>query len=190
MANRGGFRLVYPCSNTEHNYTKYFDQGQNSLYSDTVCSKAREAAQNAFRDEMQLRAKLEAAKRITAPPPKPKHSLESRILSAPRSRASSIPLSVRSDVTNSFDPQIIVEAEEKDRLQKLAQRDYLVRSQGMLELIYFSMKKNNILRPQDERKYAIFDKIRHAGEVINKNNKTPEITDMFEQICRNKGGGS
>ncbi|KAJ8912251.1 hypothetical protein NQ315_003354 [Exocentrus adspersus] len=67
MATRGNFRLVYPCSDTEHNYVKYFDQGQNSLYSDTASSRAREAAQNAFRDEMHLKAKLEASKRITSP---------------------------------------------------------------------------------------------------------------------------
>ncbi|KAJ8934225.1 hypothetical protein NQ314_013503 [Rhamnusium bicolor] len=41
MSSKGGFRLVYPCSNTEHNYSKYLDQGQNSLYCDTACSRAR-----------------------------------------------------------------------------------------------------------------------------------------------------
>ncbi|CAG9856892.1 unnamed protein product [Phyllotreta striolata] len=187
MANRGGFRLVYPCTNTEHNYSKYFDQGQHSLYCDTACSRAREAAQNALRDEMQLRAKLEAAKRVTSKPKPPVPELSTKSIS----RTSSIPLSVRSDCNNSFEPQIIVEIEEKERLQKLAQRDYLVRSQGILELIYFSMKKNNILRPQDERKYALFDKIRQATNVVQKpstNKGGPEISDMLEGITE-KGAG-
>lgn len=184
MANRGSFRLVYPCSDTEHNYIKYFDQGQNSLYSDTASSRAREAAQNAFRDEMHLKAKLEASKRIS-----PKVKVESLLpSSSSKSKTPSVPLSIRSEGNSSFDPQIIVEAEEKERLQRLAQRDYLVRSQGILELIYFSMKKNNILRPQDERKYAIFDKLRHANASVNKA-KGPEISDMLEEISRNKGGG-
>lgn len=176
MANRGGFRLVYPCSNTEHNYTKFFDQGQLSLYCDTISSRAREAAQNALRDEMQTKAKLEAAKRVTTKP-------KTQVPDPPRyiTESSSIPLSGRSECNNSFDPETIVEYEEKERLQRLEQRDFLVRSQGILELIYFSMKKNNILRPQDERKYAILDKIRQASEMINKN-AGPEISDMLEGI--------
>lgn len=185
MASRGGFRLVYPCSDTEQNYVKYFDQGQNSLYSDTVSSRAREAAQNAFRDEMHLKAKLEASKRIASPKVKAE-SLMSPASS--KSKTPSVPLSIRSDGNSSFDPQMIVESEEKERLQKLAQRDYLVRSQGILELVYFSMKKNHILRPQDERKYAIFDKLRHANTTVNKT-RGPEISDMLEEISRNKGGG-
>lgn len=186
MVNRGGFRLVYPCSDTEHNYVKYFDQGQNSLYSDTASSRAREAAQNAFRDEMHLKAKLEASKRITSAKIKGEPVIPHAILRhKPTTTAST---TVRSEGGSSFDPQMIVESEEKDRLQRLAQRDYLVRSHGLLELVYFSMKKNNILRPQDERKYAIFDKIRQANANINKN-KGPEISDMLEEINRNKGGG-
>ncbi|XP_056631900.1 tubulin polyglutamylase ttll6-like [Diorhabda sublineata] len=183
MAHRGGFRLVHPCTNTEHLYAKFFDQGQNSIYCDTASSRAREAAQNALRDEMQLKAKLEAAKRITA---KAKTVTEGPSTSFVKT---TIPLNTKSGYNNSFDPQMIVEIEEKERLQKLAQRDYLVRSQGILELIYFSMKKNNILRPQDERKYALFDKIRHASETVNKQlNKGPAISDMLEDITE-KGAG-
>lgn len=191
MTNRAGFRLVYPCSNTEHNYMKFFDQGQNSLYCDTVSSRAREAAQNALRDEMQMKAKLEAAKRVTAKSSKGLTEIQSSPMgrSQSASRTSSMPLSVRSDYNSSFDPQMIIECEERERLQKMAQRDYLVRSQGILELVYFSMKKNNILRPQDERKYAILEKIRHASEVINKNINGPEITDMLEGIDQNKVTG-
>lgn len=176
MANRGGFRLVYPCSNTENNYNKFFDQGQLSLYCDTISSRAREAAQNALRDEMQTKAKLEAAKRMTSKP-------KTHVPDPPRfiTESSSIPLSGRSEFNSSFDPETIVEYEEKERLQRLEQRDFLVRSQGILELIYFSMKKNNILRPQDERKYAILDKIRQASEMINKNGR-PGISDMLEGI--------
>uniref|UniRef100_A0A6P7FFY5 Tubulin polyglutamylase ttll6-like n=1 Tax=Diabrotica virgifera virgifera TaxID=50390 RepID=A0A6P7FFY5_DIAVI len=188
MANRGGFRLVHPCTNTEHIYTKFFDQCQNSIYSDTASSRAREAAQNALRDEMQLKAKLEASKRITS---KFKPLIESPTLSSMKSSSvtTSLPLHLKHTLSNSFDAQMIVEIEEKERLQKLAQRDYLVRSQGILELIYFSMKKNNILRPQDERKYALFDKIRNACDIVNKQfTQGPEISDMLAGFTE-KGAG-
>ncbi|KAG5871650.1 hypothetical protein JTB14_037075 [Gonioctena quinquepunctata] len=106
-----------------------------------------------------------------------------KIMREDRKRSIIDTFEVRSEYNSSFEAQVIVDYEEKERLQRLAQRDYLVRSQGLLELIYFSMKKNNVLRPHDERKYAIFDKIRHASEVISKSmSNGPGISDMLEEI--------
>ncbi|XP_030767601.1 tubulin polyglutamylase ttll6-like [Sitophilus oryzae] len=199
VSNKGGFRLVYPSGNSEHAYGKYFDQGQNTLYCDTASSRAREAAQNALRDEMQLKAKLEAAKRI---PPTIKHDSRSQSLSQSTtsrsvSRSSKIISPVSSVMTksvahrNSFDPQPINESEEKERLKGMAQRDYLLRSHGILEVIYFSMKRNKVLRAHDDRKYAIFEKIRNASQVINKQKeRAPTITDMLEDIKELKHQGA
>ncbi|XP_050312896.1 tubulin polyglutamylase ttll6-like [Anthonomus grandis grandis] len=186
-SNKGNFRLVYPGPNCEQVYRKYFDQGQNTLYSDTVSSRAREAAQNAFRGEMVLRQKLEASKRV-APLVKTEsnqNSTSSRSVS--KQRKVSGPLASFNQGTqnlrNSFQPQQIVESEEKERLKKLAQRDYLLRSHGILEHVYFSLKKNKVLRPEDDRKYAIFEKMRSAAQVINHQPPTgPIISDMLEGI--------
>ncbi|KAK9881051.1 hypothetical protein WA026_014395 [Henosepilachna vigintioctopunctata] len=173
MMHKGNFRLIYPCNSTE--YIKFFDQGQGSLYCDTAASRAREAAQNAMRDEMVLKAKLEASKRVS-PTIRP-YTKKPEQLSRSNSRISHQFSTSASG--SSFEPQMIVEAEERDRLQRLAQRDYLIRSQGILEHVYFSMKQNGILRQQDQRKFAIFEKIRSASEsVVNK--KGPAITDLLE----------
>ncbi|KAK9739066.1 hypothetical protein QE152_g9349 [Popillia japonica] len=119
LKHRGGFRLVYPTMNGDHCYDKFFHQGQSSLYCDTASSKARESAQAALRDEMQLKAKLEASKRVPMlkPPTKAKSEINNQVPSLKRP-AQTLP----SFILNSFEPQMIVESEEKERLLKLSSR--------------------------------------------------------------------
>ncbi|KAI4459016.1 tubulin polyglutamylase [Holotrichia oblita] len=182
LKHRGGFRLVYPTMNGDHCYDKFFHQGQSSLYCDTASSKARESAQAALRDEMQLKAKLEASKRIPMlkPPTKAKSDMSNQVPSLKRPTQT-----LPSFILNSFEPQMIVESEEKERLLKLSQRDYLVRSNGLLEYVYFSMKINGMLRPQDERKYAIYDKLKTLSDAKMKT-KGPAITDLLEGLNKNE----
>lgn len=59
----------------------------------------------------------------------------------------------------SFEPEIISETEERERITALAQRDFLIKSYGMLEQIYVAMKKNGMLRPADERKYGQYGRL-------------------------------
>ncbi|CAH2049394.1 unnamed protein product, partial [Iphiclides podalirius] len=59
----------------------------------------------------------------------------------------------------SFEPDPIVEKEERERVNLLAQRDFLIRSYGMLEQIYLAMKKMGTLRPEDERKYGVYGRL-------------------------------
>lgn len=60
----------------------------------------------------------------------------------------------------SFEPEIISESEERERITALAQRDFLIKSYGMLEQIYVAMKRNGMLRPADERKYGLYGRLR------------------------------
>ncbi|KAJ2949676.1 hypothetical protein O0L34_g15603 [Tuta absoluta] len=62
-------------------------------------------------------------------------------------------------VSRSFEPDHIVEKEERERVNLLAQRDFLIRSYGMLEQIYLVMKKMGTLRPEDERKYGVYGRL-------------------------------
>ncbi|CAG9769236.1 unnamed protein product [Ceutorhynchus assimilis] len=189
-SNKGGFRLVYPTSASDHLYGKFFDQGQNTLYSDTVSSRAREAAQSALRGEMVLRQKLEASKRVTSTKTDPINQTSGRSIYKTKRMTPS--LNMPSNRNCSYLPQQIIESEEKERLKRLAQRDYLLRSHGILEHVYFSLKKNKALRPQDDRKYAIFEKMRSAAQVINIPAKNgPVISDMLDglQGYQHKGEG-
>lgn len=151
MANRGGYRLVYPDSRTEHQYTKFLRQTQGSLYSDTACSNARQLAAAALRDEIQFKQKEEASKRVPQLN-RQKNSLDSR-------SNRPIPISLvaahhhHQNHSSSFEPQTIIEAEEKERLISLAHRDFLVKSYGLVDHIYMILKQNGALRPADEKKY-------------------------------------
>ncbi|KAF5305589.1 hypothetical protein FQA39_LY01680 [Lamprigera yunnana] len=178
MANRGHFRLVYPTPHSDKLYERLFNQGQGSLYCDTVCSRARESAQTALRDEIVLKAKVEAAKRATPlkTTAKPKSHPPSVEVSKNSIRPSTHP------VKNSFQPQIIVDSEEKDRLLRLAQRDFLVRSYGLMETIYFSLKKNGVLRPQDEMKFSVHTKPSSVEKSKTSKRHGPAITDLLEGI--------
>ncbi|XP_017767891.1 PREDICTED: tubulin polyglutamylase ttll6-like [Nicrophorus vespilloides] len=175
MSNRGDFRLVFPTN--DHSFDKFYHQGVNSIYSSTQATKARITAQAIMREEMLTKAKIEAEKRISnlkapikpkPPPPSPPEARKLIRFPAPNT------------VVNSFEPQMIVEAEEHERLQRLSQRDFLVRKNGLLEHIYFSMKVNGTLRSQDEKKYAIFDKLRTTSD--NHFIKGPAISDLLEGI--------
>lgn len=63
----------------------------------------------------------------------------------------------------SFEPEIISESEERERLTALAQRDFLIKSYGILEQIYMAMKKNGTLRSTDERKYGLYGRLAHTS---------------------------
>lgn len=185
MINRGDFRLVFPTN--DHTYDKFYHQGVSSIYATTQATKARITAQNLMREEMLTKAKLEAEKRMVnlRPPTKPYRGGSPPLPNAISSHVSDTSKMIRirpytSGVgLNSFEPQVIVEAEENERLQRLTQRDFLVRNNGLLEHIYFSMKVNGTLRSQDEKKYAIFDKMRTSGDQMMKG---PAISDLLEGI--------
>lgn len=176
VLHKGGFRLVYPTTN-DRTYEKFFNQGYSSLYCDTAASRARETAQAQKKEQMENKAKLEASKRVTT-------------LKAPMVKAKAVDFLVPNLLRNpgplvkknSFEPQMIIESEEKDRLGKMAQRDFLVRSFGVLEHVYHSMKLNGTLRPQDEKKYAVLDKTRMVVSNQNSTSKGPAISDLMDGI--------
>ena len=75
----------------------------------------------------------------------------------------------RSTTLYSFEPEIISESEERKRVTALAQRDFLIKSYGLLEQIYIAMKRNGILRPADEKKYGLYGRL---GLHANTNHST------------------
>ncbi|XP_017756299.1 PREDICTED: uncharacterized protein LOC108548044 [Eufriesea mexicana] len=66
---------------------------------------------------------------------------------------------------NSFEPEIICESEERERVTALAQRDFLIKSYGMLEQIYMAMKKNGTLRAIDEKKYGLYGRLAYTDNI-------------------------
>lgn len=79
------------------------------------------------------------------------------------------------NTSHSFEPEIICESEERERVTALAQRDFLIKSYGMLEQIYMAMKKNGTLRAIDEKKYGLYGRLGHMDGV-----------SRSASICRHK----
>lgn len=80
-----------------------------------------------------------------------------------------------SNISHSFEPEIICESEERERVTSLAQRDFLIKSYGMLEQIYMAMKKNGTLRAIDEKKYGLYGRLGYTDNI-----------SRSASICRHK----
>ncbi|KAJ0175179.1 hypothetical protein K1T71_009320 [Dendrolimus kikuchii] len=86
----------------------------------------------------------------------------------------------------SFEPDPIIEKEERERVNLLAQRDFLIRSYGMLEQIYLVMKKMGTLRPEDERKYGVYGRL----SIVSNSPKSLDQSARAERAkraCRGSG---
>ncbi|XP_043522665.1 tubulin polyglutamylase TTLL13 isoform X3 [Frieseomelitta varia] len=183
----GNFRRVYPCSDNEK-YQPFFRQASISVYQDTAASRAREEASRIQKEENEMKMKEQESKKI---PENGKwsetklHSEGSNVTLKPtttqdQDRAKSAIASKKSppcsntkkkqttsttNTSHSFEPEIICESEERERVTALAQRDFLIKSYGMLEQIYMAMKKNGTLRAIDEKKYGLYERLGHADDV-------------------------
>ncbi|KAK1117906.1 hypothetical protein K0M31_015577 [Melipona bicolor] len=193
----GNFRKIYPCSDSEK-YQPFFRQTSISVYQDTAASRAREEASRIQKEENEMKMKEQESKKI---PENGKwsdtklHSESSNVTLKPtttqdQDRGKSAIASKKSptcsntkkkqttsttNTSHSFEPEIICESEERERVTALAQRDFLIKSYGMLEQIYMAMKKNGTLRAIDEKKYGLYGRLGHT-----------DCVSRSASICRHK----
>ncbi|KYN16940.1 Tubulin polyglutamylase TTLL13 [Trachymyrmex cornetzi] len=171
----GNFRRIYPCFD-EEKYQSFFTQNALSVFQDTVASRAREEASRIEREENELKVKEEERKRIVGKWSEQKLGPESSNAPKKLQEKNKSDGMIRKNInkqdaegspTNalySFEPEIISDSEERERITALAQRDFLIKSYGLLEQIYVAMKRNGMLRPADERKYGLYGRLRlHAN---------------------------
>ncbi|XP_034189064.2 tubulin polyglutamylase TTLL13 isoform X1 [Osmia lignaria lignaria] len=183
----GNFRRIYPCSDTEK-YQPFYKQTGISVYQDTIASRAREEASRIQKEENEMKIKEQETKRINGKwsdsklhaesPDAPKKLAimndQERSKSALPSKRHTTQANVRkqthssTNTSRSFEPEIICESEERERVTSLAQRDFLIKSYGMLEQIYMAMKKNGTLRAVDEKKYGLYGRLGYMDNA-NKN---------------------
>ncbi|XP_049837747.1 tubulin polyglutamylase ttll6-like [Schistocerca gregaria] len=179
----GNFRRIYP-SNDSEKYEQFFNQTQSSVFQDTAASRAREECSRQQREEIELKAKEEAARRPGAKPRDCDHvqpespiiqdSNKIKVIQPPPKKKHPAPIQIRKSegkkyILNSFEPGIIDDSEEKDRITNMAQRDFLIRSYGITEQIYKAMMKNGTLRPIDEQKYGLYGKLGYINKMITAN---------------------
>ncbi|XP_043253348.1 tubulin polyglutamylase TTLL13-like [Colletes gigas] len=190
----GNFRKIYPCIDSEK-YQPFFKQNSISVFQDTVASRAREEASRIQKEEIETKIKEQESKKISgkwsdskihpeSPNPAPRSTLsnqernKSTTALKKRSFSTSTKKQIAISAANtlySFEPEIICESEERERVTSLAQRDFLIKSYGILEQIYMAMKRNGTLRAIDEKKYGLYGKLGY-----------PENESKSANACRSK----
>ncbi|XP_067009364.2 tubulin polyglutamylase ttll6 [Anabrus simplex] len=205
----GNYRCIYPMHGS-NKYAELFNQTQSSLFQETAASRAREECARLQRVELESKAKLEAAKRPVgkvkelerlqpeSPPSKEpiKKPLQTKKSLLPQPLPSPPPpppppppplalkrgiREIKSCSLPCYDPEPILEAEERDRMTGLAQRDFLIRSNGLLEQIYHIMQKTGTLRPGDERKYGTLARTNFVQKIspVFGTNKLPAVFSSY-----------
>ncbi|KAL0270710.1 UNVERIFIED_CONTAM: hypothetical protein PYX00_008018 [Menopon gallinae] len=137
--HKGNFRKIYPNHGSEK-YDKFFNQNLSSLFQDTAASRAREEASRVQREESLVKAKQEALRRNGGKlilerlrPESPSTKLKMQKKASLKKIKDS--MTMKKVHSSSFDPVPIVEAEEMERLNQLKQREFLVRSYGLIEQV-------------------------------------------------------
>jgi tubulin polyglutamylase TTLL6/13 len=141
----GGYRRILPCPNDRNRYQKFYvQQNQLSVYSETAASKRREEC--AKQQRIELEEKFKHNQAIL------KHFRFSKNLGEggeeyTRKRK------LKKNKRNYFKADEIVEHDERERLASMAQREYLVKSVGLLQSVYVNFHRGTLLTDSDRRKY-------------------------------------
>ncbi|CAL7937173.1 unnamed protein product [Xylocopa violacea] len=173
----GNFRRIYPCTDSEK-YEPFFKQSSISVYQETAASRAREEASRIQKEENEMKTKEQESKKVSGKwsdfklHPESPNTLQKPVPTNDQEKSKSANILKRNstlfntkkpnsigNTSHSFEPEVISESEERERVTAMAQRDFLIKSYGMLEQIYMAMKKNGTLRAIDEKKYGLYEKL-------------------------------
>ncbi|PSN41134.1 hypothetical protein C0J52_05208 [Blattella germanica] len=124
-------------------YDPFFHQNQSSLFQDTAASRAREECARLQREEIEGKVKAEAARRTgwrhkefeKLQPESPlretrQASVIKKKISAPMKKPS---IDKKQSFLNSFEPEPIIDSEERERNNAMAQREFLMKTPAPAE---------------------------------------------------------
>lgn len=155
----GGFRRVLPAPGDPDKYAPFLDprlaNNQASVFADTVTSKIREEEARLLRASIAEREKFPVAVKMFCPPVGQSEADQSGLATAPK-RHRRRPRAV----ADGFRMEPVSDAEEWERVALMAQRDFLVRSCGVLPYIYVGFHRNNMLTEKEMKRYKDVD-VRH-----------------------------
>ncbi|XP_069694398.1 tubulin polyglutamylase TTLL13-like isoform X2 [Periplaneta americana] len=189
-SHMGNFRCIYPYHGVDK-YEQFFHQNQISLFQDTAASRAREECARLQREELEGKAKA-AARRMgwkskDLDKLRPESPLSRDNKPIPKMKKRHIPVKKlvpekKQSFLNSFEPDPIVEAEEKERSMAMAQREFLLKSFGITEQIIHAMKKNGSFTLDEEKKLSLFGKLRKISYLEEED--TSRLPSMFSNSKR------
>lgn len=124
----GGFRRIMPCPNDRNRYQKFYvQQNQLSVYSETAASKRREEC--AKQQRIELEEKFKHNQAIL------RHFRFSKNIGEGDEIIKK--KKVKKNKRNYFKADDVVEHDERERLASMAQREYLVKSVGLLQSVSY-----------------------------------------------------
>nr|CAD7457131.1 unnamed protein product [Timema tahoe] len=162
-SHMGNFRCIYP-GPVKEKFERFFHQNASSLFQDTAASRAREECTRLLREEMEVRilkqlsivsplskAREEAARRAGGGrlkeaadrlrPESPMGREHPRLRVIPPIKRTQVLIKKREEspesyyVLNSFKPDSIVEEEERERMSAMLEREQLVQSYSITNLV-------------------------------------------------------
>ncbi|XP_073977958.1 tubulin polyglutamylase ttll6-like isoform X3 [Rhodnius prolixus] len=141
----GNFRQAYPSEN-DRKYEAFFNVN-SSLYCDTHASRAREIVTKKDKDELQTKQDSKTQTKISKLKDSNKLSCSKNDLSG----------------YSSYDPVVINEVEEEERLADMKKREQLIYNHGVLEKIYNGFKSAGRLQLEDEIRYGRHNNWYHSN---------------------------
>lgn len=141
----GGYRRVMPVPGDPDKYAVYQDRfSQASVFNETVASRKREEAAQAQRDQIAKREKfpvpVKVYNRLTVSDEEA-HERRKRRHRKPKT------------LSDGYHMEAVSEVEERERISFMTQRDFLVKSCGVLQYILLGFYRNQLLSEQELLQY-------------------------------------
>ncbi|XP_055610759.1 tubulin polyglutamylase TTLL13-like isoform X1 [Uranotaenia lowii] len=167
----GGFRRILPVPGDPERYSHLFlAQTQASVYSETAASKKREECAKQQRIELEERHKLNQAMLHKNNKGKNMCFGEDSSPGTAKQKKKKIKIVKKRD---HYSPDFIVDYEERERVALLTQRDFLIRTCGLIQNIYLNFNRHKLLTMSDMRKYQdVFAKLVAADSMQDSNNQS------------------
>ncbi|XP_062558970.1 tubulin polyglutamylase TTLL13-like isoform X2 [Armigeres subalbatus] len=183
----GGFRRILPVPGDPDRYAHIFlAQTQASVYNETAASKKREECAKQQRIELEERYKHNQAM-LNKHNPKG-HQLAGKGLCSSEDGALVVKKKkkVKPKVVkkkDNYSPDIIIDFEERERMALLAQRDFFIRTCGLVQNIYLNFNRNKLLTLSDQRKYKeVFSKL-VANDLLQQDLSSQQSTQSGATTC-------
>ncbi|KXJ77436.1 hypothetical protein RP20_CCG007600 [Aedes albopictus] len=186
----GGFRRILPVPGDPDRYAHIFlAQTQASVYNETAASKKREECAKQQRIELEERYKHNQAMLNKHNPRGGQHlgggkglctGEDGALVVKKKKKLKPKPVVKKKD---NYSPDNIIDFEERERMALLAQRDFFIRTCGLVQNIYLNFNRNKLLTMSDQRKYKeVFSKL-VANDILQQDLSSQQSTQSGTTTC-------
>ncbi|KFB45854.1 AGAP002623-PA-like protein [Anopheles sinensis] len=192
----GGYRRILPAPGDPNRYLQFFiAQSHASVYNETAASKRREECAKQQRIELEERFRLNQAILHKHNPKLQKGALcggedgaggggggaGAGSLAAKKKIRKRKVLKVTKK-HDDFNPDPIVDYEERERMALLGQRDFLIRTCGLVQSLYINFHRNKLLTDSDRRKYKETYAKLIANDHLTQSESSPQSNHTYSTI--------